>query len=368
SMTSPSGPIPDPAPLRVLMFPKHGDNPYIRSLVSSLEHSGVQIDDFSFIRALQQRYDVLHIHWPDLHLQARSSVRVMAKHARLALLFVLLRLRKTRIVWTVHNLKPHERHLRLGELLFPIWFPRLCTHVIALTKHGLDSARAIYPGLRNKAAAVIPHGHYRDAYGPPLPRASCRDQLGLAHRFTFLFIGHIRNYKNVPRLIEAFRGLERQDVQLVIAGQPGQMTNVDELRALAAGDDRIHLRLEFVPDDKVPLFVGASDLVVLPFEAILNSGSVFLALSFNRAVLAPNLGSLPEIQSHVGARWVTLFDKPLTTEHLLQAMSSGPGEHESADLSFYDWDAIGRQTLRFYLTHSAAQQQAFDVHGDLHSR
>src|SRR5687767_14718400 len=131
------------------MFPKHGDNPYLHGLSESLERCGVRVDDFSFSRALKERYDVLHIHWPDLHLQARSSLRTVAKHARLALLFALLRWRKSRIVWTMHNLKPHERHLPLGELLFPLWFPRMCTHVIALTKDGLESARRMYPVLRH---------------------------------------------------------------------------------------------------------------------------------------------------------------------------------------------------------------------------
>jgi beta-1,4-mannosyltransferase len=180
------------SPLRVLMCPKHGNNPYLRTLAESLEQRGVRVEDFSFSRAFKERYDVLHIHWPDLHLQARSSLLALAKHARLALLFAVLRWRKSRIVWTIHNLKAHERHCRLGERLFELWFPRLCTHVIALTKHGLESAREMYPALRNKAAAVIPHGHYRDAYDSPLARANCRDQLGLSHRFTFLFFGNIR--------------------------------------------------------------------------------------------------------------------------------------------------------------------------------
>lgn len=341
-------------PVRVLMFPKYGNNPYLRSLAESLEHQGVRVEDFRLDRAFKERYDVVHIHWPDLHLQACSSQRALAKHARLALLFVIFRWRKSRIVWTIHNLTPHERHPRLGELLFPIWFPRLCTHVIALTRHGLESAQEMYPTLRNKAATVIPHGHYRDAYGAAAARAGCRNQLGLAHRFTFLFFGNIRPYKNVPLLIEAFRALPRPDVQLVIAGHPGPMLQLEELKNLAAGDARIHLWPEFVPDEKVPLYVGACDVVVLPFQSILNSGSVFLALSFNRAVLAPRLGSLPEIQSHVGARWVNLYDGPLTPEHLLQTMSAeGIGEHETADLSAYDWDSIGLQTLAFYRGGSA---------------
>lgn len=345
-----------PSP-RVLMFPKHGDNPYLRTLSDSLERRGACVDDFTFRRALQQHYDVVHIHWPDLHLQARSSLRSVARHARLALLFAVLRARKSRIVWTIHNLKPHERHHRLGEILFPIWFPRMCTHVIALTMSGLESARSMYPPLRKKSATVIPHGHYRGAYRSAPTRAECRDRLGLRHRFTFLFFGNIRPYKNVPLLLRAFRALPNADVQLVIAGQPGAMMELEELRQLAAQDDRVHLALEFVPEEKVPLYVGAADVVVLPFDSILNSGSVFLALSFNRAVLAPRMGSLPEIQGRVGARWVNLYEGPLSAQHLQRTLEGGDiGEHETADLSAFDWDSIGQQTLDFYLERGAASE------------
>lgn len=331
------------------MFPKHGDNPYLRNLSENLERLGARVDDFSFRRALRERYDVLHLHWPDLHLHARSSLRCLVKHARLALLFVLLRWRKTRIVWTMHNLQPHEPHPPLGEWLFPRWFPRLCTHVIALTRSGMDSAVAAYPALRNKCAAVISHGHYRDSYPHAPPRSSCRDQLGLDDRFTFLFLGNIRPYKNVPALIEVFRELPHPHVRLVIAGQLGHTMNADELRQLAAEDSRIRLLPEFVPADRVPLYVGAADVMVLPFRRIENSGSVFLALSFNRAVLAPSLGSLPEMQAQVGARWLTLYDGQLTTEHLSQAMDSVRiDEGEVVDLSDHDWNEIGQRTVDFY--------------------
>jgi beta-1,4-mannosyltransferase len=343
--------------LRVLMFPKYDGNPYLQMLASSLERRHVRIDDFNFQRAFGERYDVVHVHWPDLHLHASSLGRALAKHARLALLFAVLRWRKTRIVWTVHNLKPHERHHRLGEMLFPLWFPRLVTHVISLTLHGLESAREMYPALRGKVSAVIPHGHYRGAYPSAPTRASCRDQLGLAHCFTFLFFGNIRRYKNVPLLIEAFRALPQRNVQLLIAGQPRLEAEADELRALVASDERIRLALEFVPEERVPLYMGAADVVVLPFDSILNSGSVFLALSFNRTVLAPRLGSLPEIQSRVGARWVKLYDGQLSVDHLSAALASRIEEGETANLHEFDWDAIGQQTLDFYVASAPAQDR-----------
>jgi beta-1,4-mannosyltransferase len=301
------------------------------------------------LRVLNERYDVLHIHWPDLHLHARSWWRGLAKQVRLALVFALFRIRKGRIVWTVHNLKPHERHHSLSEWVFPIWYPRLCTHVIAMTAIGLASAYELYPSLKRKASAIIPHGDYRHAYPSAPARKDARARLGLDDCYTFLFLGNIRPYKNVPALIKAFRALPQRDIRLVIVGQPGQRMNVDELMQLIAGDKRIQLRLEFVSDREVPIYMGAADAVVLPFDSILNSGSVLLALSFNRAVVAPRLGSLPEIQQRVGARWLNLYDGALSAKHLEAAMQRGvTAEDETVDLSAFDWDTITQQTLDFY--------------------
>ena len=339
------------ASLRVLAFPKGGGNAYLGLFSGSLEAGGAHVDDFNFWRAFFGRYDVVHIHWPDTHLRTHSWWRAIGKHLRLALLCLVLRARGTRVVWMMHNLQPHEKDHPISAALFPRWFPRLCTHVIALTAHGLHAARQLYPALRNKPSAIVPHGHYRDVYRDTPTRAAARSRLGLApDRFTFLYFGNIRRYKNVPALIRTFRELQERDVQLVVAGLPVLGMKVEDLQAHAGGDDRIHLHLRFVPDEEVALYLAAADRVVLPFDSILNSGSVLLALSLNRTVMAPRLGALPELEAQVGRRWLQLYSGELTPRLLRAARvdTTAPAEHERPDLAAFDWAAIARTTLDFY--------------------
>jgi len=336
---------------RVLAFPKHNGTAFLRKYAEVLEEEGATLEEFSFGRALRGRYDVFHIHWPDSHLLTSSWWRALGKHVRLALLMLYLRARGTRIVWMMHNLQAHEKDHWLSSWLFPRWFPQLCTHVIALTGNGLAAARARYPALCRKHAAVIPHGHYRDEYPIRYSRAESRGRLNLAQdRFTLLFFGNIRRYKNVPLLIEAFRALPGRDLQLVIAGQPGVGIEAADIIPLARADERIRLQLEFVPESQVPVFLGAADLVVLPFDSVLNSGSVLLALSLNRPVLAPRLGALPEIQKAVSPRWLHLYDGALTAELLgnTRAALHGLSEQDRPDLSAFDWAGIAAQTLDLY--------------------
>ena len=346
--------------MRVLMFPKHDSgNPFVRRFATCLERAGAVVDDFSYRGALRRRYDVLHVHWPDSHLISASWWGSLVKHLRFAALIGFLRLRGTRIVWMIHNLSAHDQCHWLSRRLFPVWFPRACTHVVALTQSGLESAQQRYPVLARKPSAVVPHGHYRQEYPVAPPRAEARSRLGLPlEPFTFLFFGNIRRYKNVPRLIEMFRELAGQPVHLVIAGQPGHGISVEELSSLCDGESRITLRLEFIEDAVVPAYFGAADAIVLPFDGILNSGSVLLALSFNRVVLAPRLGALPEIQERVGAQWLRLYDGPLTGEHLQQLSESRIPSDFEVDLSAFDWNSVADRTLELYRADPAAPEGA----------
>src|SRR5690606_29927373 len=84
-------------PLRVCAFPKQNENAYLANFSNSLEARGALVDDFTFVRANRERYDIVHMHWPDTHLRTHSWWRAIGKHVRLGLTCALLRARGTRM-------------------------------------------------------------------------------------------------------------------------------------------------------------------------------------------------------------------------------------------------------------------------------
>ena len=112
-------------------------------------------------------------------------------------------------------------------------------------------------------------------------------------------LGRISRYKGLDKLIRAFSSIAQPGDVLVIAGRPQDQKLIVELRDLAASlcPSQASIRLEptLIPDDELQVYFGACDLVVLPFERVLNSGSLLLAMSFGRCVVAPAIGSLHEI-------------------------------------------------------------------------
>ena len=95
--------------------------------------------------------------------------------------------------------------------------------------------------------------------------------------------------------------------------------------------------------------MNASDLVVLPYRDILNSGSVLLALSFDRPVLTVDTDTMRELRDSVGCQWVRLFRPPLTPDCIRDAIVWAQSERQdSCPLDGFSWEKIALDTLAFY--------------------
>lgn len=330
-------------------------NPYNARLYTAMTAEGVLVRDLSWLRLLVAKVDVVHLHWPDLTFL--SGVRRYRIVARLVFFFAFLRvarLRGTRLIWTAHNVTSHEER---GTAFLRNWYRRLLTGnldaIVCLSEEGVTAMRRSYPELAAVPAYVTPHGHYRHDYDFSATRAEARAELGLDPDARLVVsVGQIRPYKNVPTLIERFREREHDGTLLAVAGNPARGPLRGVIEEAAAGDERIRLELSFLSDERMALWLRASDLVVLPYSAIQNSGSAILAVSADRPVLVPDLGAMHELAALVGSDWVRLYDGAFDTAALDDALAwldeRAVDADASADLSALEWDAIARATIDVY--------------------
>lgn len=326
-------------------------NPYTYLLCKHIPSDGLRIDEFRSWRALLWHYDIFHIHWPEYYVSRPNAFKAIVGSFGLLFLISWCRLRGTRIVWTVHNLESHRQTRPEAEKWFWSAFTRLLDGYIALTQHGREVARQRFPSLKSVPGFVIPHGHYRDAYPNSVSRLEARRHLQIASTAkVILFFGSVSPYKNVPALVRAFRGLEAPNAVLCIAGACALGRDEEGLRRSAGEDPRIRLMLGFVPKSEVPYLFAASDLVVLPFTEILNSGSALLALSFDRPVLVPAKGAMPELQQCVGEDWVQMYMGDLSTAELTRALrwAADSPRAQAAPLGDLEWRKLGERTLEAY--------------------
>jgi glycosyltransferase involved in cell wall biosynthesis len=342
-------------PLRVIARPAYANrhrNPYNALLADGLRAQGAEVVEYSpeVLRDVGAG-TVIHVHWPESNLNHRRWVRAAPRSARVLRELARARRRGARVVWTVHNIGAHDSRWHRTEALFWRRFLPLVDGWLSLSPDAVEQVIRRWPPLESRPHAVTEHGHYRGVYATDVTRADGRARLGLTGNGPVIaFVGRIKPYKGVPGLVRAFAGLAEPEARLVVAGRVETPALGAELHALAAEDERVVLIEGVVPDDELQVLFGAADLVVAPFVDILNSGSVLLALSFDRPVLVPARGSMPRLAGLVGAPWVQTYEGELGAADLKDALTavSVLGASDRPDLAVFDWSVIAARTVALY--------------------
>jgi D-inositol-3-phosphate glycosyltransferase len=198
----------------------------------------------------------------------------------------------TRTVGLCDNVLPHEK--RPGDRLFTRWFAGACHRFVTLSQHVAEELR---PFAADKPVEVADHPVY-DSYGEAATREESLRELDLSPDKQYvLFFGFIRKYKGLDLLVEAMADprLAARDLHLIVAGEfytdRGEMDRSVEKMGLGG---RVHFFADYIPDDRVKFFFGASHLVVQPYRSASQSGISQLAHHFGTPMLVTDVGGLPE--------------------------------------------------------------------------
>jgi glycosyltransferase involved in cell wall biosynthesis len=130
---------------------------------------------------------------------------------------------------------------------------------------------------------------------------------------------------------------------------------LEPLRQLAS---EIRGRVRFVPrfvdDSEVPAYFRRADMVALPYREIDQSGVLYTALAFGKAIVLSSVGGFAEIAAEGAARAVPP-NAPVELAAAIQQLLDEPEERErlasaaaAAAAGRYSWDSIAQQTLTLY--------------------
>jgi glycosyltransferase involved in cell wall biosynthesis len=145
--------------------------------------------------------------------------------------------------------------------------------------------------------------------------------------------------------------LPDQNARLFVAGKCKSKDLKDFLLFKSAQESRITFTFKNVPPEEVQVYFQAADLAVFNYKNINFSGAAILALTFAKPVLAPRIGSMPELQEEFGEDHVMLYDHPLTTAVLKDAMIwAKKPKPQPTFKPEWNFDYIVRQTERAYIS------------------
>jgi len=139
--------------------------------------------------------------------------------------------------------------------------------------------------LHNSSGMTAPQLRTQYGIGPNAP--------------VILFFGNLMPSKGVPDLLKAFAQVNQKEDQarLVVAGNPSKFIDMDELKKLVVElniSNAITFDMRYIPMENVSALMDMSRVVVYPYLNSTQSGALQVAYTFGKAVIATNVGGLPE--------------------------------------------------------------------------
>jgi glycosyltransferase involved in cell wall biosynthesis len=333
-------------------------NPYAGLLARAMEKHGVHTEAGYFenltpewIRANRGKVDVLHVHWPWAIYRGATLEETIKRCAAVVDAFVLARSLGYKVVWTMHNLYPHDTQNLDLDHLARLAITSCASAVIVHCVH----ARRLLERKFHRTGGVFqaPHGHFCDAYPNAVGRKEARARFGFDEsHFVYLFFGTLRANKGVEQLLELFPALKGDNLRLLLAARTRNDYGASIIDRARKADSRIVLtESDFYANEDFQWFYNAADIAVFPYSDILTSGSAVTSLSFHCPVLVPRVGCLPEqVNDSVGV----LYD-PADPAALAQALDRVRHLNRDAmrpaieqHLREISWEGISRTTLDAY--------------------
>jgi 1,2-diacylglycerol 3-alpha-glucosyltransferase len=281
--------------------------------------------------------DILHIqdHYPPTGLMLREARR-----------------RGVRIVATNHympeNIAPYVPLLPRLRPVFDWlgWNWMLATYnraevVTAQSKAAASLVRAagLRPPVFPVSCGIDLHRFHPD---PTVDRMSCRLRYGLdPRRIIFLFVGRVDGEKHIDVLLRAMRRLQREDIQLAVAGQGGASGHLKALAKSLNLGDRVRFT-GYIPNEDLPVLLNSVDVFTMPSDAELLSIASLEAMGCARPLLLANAVALPELVTPGENGYLFKPGDPADAAHYMELLADHP-EH---------WPAMGKASLARAQAHS----------------
>lgn len=355
---------------RVLMMPDYRhDNPYQSLLVKELRSQSLDLalninftSDyrrvFPLFRSVKDNdATVLHLHWLTPYLKGKTYLTRLFYSLKLIVDLWLIRFTGIKFVWTIHNCLSHNTRFPRLEL----WLRKRITNLAdKIIVHDYSSAKYLEQvkqinSQTNSKLTVISHGHYRDIYPPAISQMEARKKLNLpSDGYLYLNLGMIRPYKGIENLLEVWQSNQAvfQSHTLLIVGKPFDKAYEANIIALTTNANQVIFQPNYIPSERMHLYFSAADAVVLPFTNILTSGSLILAMSYHKPIIAPRQGGIPETLNQADSLLYDSGDR----QGLEQALKAST-EIDLSELSnrvkiacdHLNWDKIAQQTAQVYI-------------------
>lgn len=347
---------------KILVFPL-GDNPYQKLLYKEIRNKNYTIayyfyhlfgkKNIPWIHPLivwrLKGYSIFHLHWIT---PFRSPIENNILRYMFFLYFILfiisIKILGYKLVWTVHNLLPHEK-IFPNEWNALRFLSKMSNVKIVHSQHTIKQMGRNNMSIDN--TYIIPHGNYINIYLNNFSKEKSRKILAIDQKeFVYLFFGQIKKYKGIDILIKEFSNLTKKykNITLIIAGE---CFDKDVQELLKKKIKKIIPVIKHIPQKDVQIYFNAADIVVFPFRRITTSGSLLLALSFKKPVLYTYNDAFKELPDDIGYTFDITKSNDLYLKMETSIKCDKLGEFSKNAYNYastLNWSAIADKTIELY--------------------
>lgn len=274
---------------------------------------------------------------------------------------LMFRMLGMKIVATVHDVETLDqlrqtKKLRLVTHLLSINIDRFIVH----SRFTQNTLMQTMPRAISKISLVT-HCDMDFVYHFSGNKQEARGSIGLElpkNAKVILFFGQIKETKGLDLLLKAFSELKNtQSTYLLIAGRAwrteldGYVKQINEFGIA----DRVIFRSEYILNENVPAYFASSELIVLPYRKIYNSGVVLRAMHYGTPVICSNLPSFTEVVSDKETGLLFKADDAQSLMECIEYALHHPNELEQMSRNAkaviaekYSFDVVGSEMSAVY--------------------
>lgn len=335
--------------IKIACLPVAGiENPYQFLMIKGLKSdnrldviSGIDDRFFGILRtAIIHKPDYIHFDWETSYYYRKNIIFTLISIPIFIFQVLICKyFYNCKLVWTPHNLIPHDSKWLILHRFCRRFFARQMTWIRVFSELSVERAISELKCGKDKIR-VISEGSYVGYYPNNVNRFQARDYFNISNdKLVFLYAGYIKPYKGITKLISAFNKIySKKNVVLIIAGKSMDSIYFEQIRKIK--NDNILIINKFIVKDEIQYYFNVADIVILPFEKIENSGSVILAMSFKKPVITPKIGLLTDRLKNQSE---LLYEKNVEDsfkilEKLNESDLNEIGEKNYLELEKYKWE------------------------------
>lgn len=210
----------------------------------------------------------------------------------LTIILILKLFSNTKILFICHNVVEHESGL-VKKLLSKMVLTKGDFFIV----HSNEEKERLKNLIGDRNIKETFHPTYKEFNSEEITKQKAKENIGIDDEKVILFFGFVREYKGLKYLLEAMPNvLKSVKVKLLIAGEfwDDKQNYIDLISKL---DINANVKIidEYIPNEEIPFYFFASDIVILPYTSVTGSGLVQLAYGFNKPVVVSNIGALSQI-------------------------------------------------------------------------